>query len=176
MRMRNGDMEAHGKSLRRLVSAAYMTAERRVVGGPGWVNEDGFDLILKTEPANTEDFSATVRQVLSEHFGLVTHKESRAVPVYVLKPAQGKPLKLHQAATEGGAGRDQPADDGRLVHRLAETRQGQGESGHAAARLPTSRAAVSAISAGPGTEPASSAVETEIGMSSPATRITGSSR
>lgn len=100
VRMHNSEMEARGKSLRRLVSAAYMTAERRVVDGPGWMNEDGFDFLLKTEPASAEDFRATVRQVLGEHFGLVAHKESRSMPVYVLKPAQGKQTKMRQAATE----------------------------------------------------------------------------
>lgn len=111
MRMRTGDMEVHGRTLRRIISAAYMTAERRIVGGPSWLDSEGFDVIVKTEPANLMDFRATVREVLAQHFGLEAHKETREMPVYVLKTAEGLRLKLKQAAGERSR---VDSDDGRI--------------------------------------------------------------
>ena len=88
-----------------------MTAERRVVGGPTWLDNESFDVIVKTEPANLMDFRATVREVLAHHFGLVAHKELRELPVYVLKTAEGIPLKQKQAAGERSRVN---SDDGRI--------------------------------------------------------------
>src|SRR5690606_37193184 len=89
-------------------------------------------------------------------------------------------LEQDLAAPEGIARLLQPADDAAFLHGLAEARQGQSDDAHSAAQPGawhlTSHDPVSAISWALGTEPRSRAGETGIGISSPATRTTGSSR
>src|SRR5690606_11721612 len=83
----------------------------------------------------------------------------------------GFDLDQRLAAFERLARLDQPVGDDALVHGLAKTGHRKGDLAHR-----TIRPATSSMRAASGTLPASSAGETEIGISSPATRTTGSSR
>ena len=93
----------------------------------------------------------------------------------------GLDLEQDLAAPEPVARLLQPGDDAAFFHRLAETRQRQIDLSHYGAAQAggvrrASHKPVSPISCALGTELRSRGGETGIGMSSPATRATGSSR
>jgi uncharacterized protein (TIGR03435 family) len=61
-----------------------------VVGGPGWIDEETFDLTVPadltivdglTDPAEVQ---TALRQMLEGQFGLATHRETRTFPAYAL--------------------------------------------------------------------------------------------
>jgi uncharacterized protein (TIGR03435 family) len=94
MRMQAGEMYAEGKTLRRLAGAAWFTPERRVIGGPKWVDEDIFDVTLKADTRDLQEFRGLLRDLLKQKFQLQAHPEKRKMPVYVLKAAASVTPKL----------------------------------------------------------------------------------
>jgi uncharacterized protein (TIGR03435 family) len=72
---------------------AYNLQDFQITGGPGWVESDRFDIIAKAEgELKPEERGVMMRALLSERFGLVTHQETRQLPVYdlVLAKPDGK--------------------------------------------------------------------------------------
>jgi uncharacterized protein (TIGR03435 family) len=69
---------------------------REMVGGPDWIDEDRFDVVVKAEEgavlSDPDGFPggvfAMVRALLAERFGLVAHNEVRERPVYLLMLAR----------------------------------------------------------------------------------------
>jgi Protein of unknown function (DUF3738) len=59
-----------------LIRAAYGVEPDLIVGGPGWLGFDRFDIAAKADPATP---AATIRlmlqNLLAERFGLVLHKD-----------------------------------------------------------------------------------------------------
>ncbi len=68
-----------------LIKAAYDVTDDDIAGGPGWVSYDLFDVVARV-PAGTTTAGANqmLQSLLSERFGLVVRRETRAVPRYVL--------------------------------------------------------------------------------------------
>ncbi len=76
--------------LRLLIRNAYRLQDFQVVGGPAWLNSDRFDIVAKAEGSATPDqIQAMVRSLLVERFKLVTHTETREMPIYALVPLRG---------------------------------------------------------------------------------------
>ncbi len=96
--------------LRTLIRMAYGTdaiqTMGQVVGGPGWIDTERFDIVAKTTvpPSPRADiFPVMVRSVLEDRFKIRAHTEKREVPIYAivlankdgslgtsLKPSDGK--------------------------------------------------------------------------------------
>lgn len=96
-----GRFIARNMALRNLIAIAYGDPAPlpliRIVGGPGWVDSDRFDIEAKAdsnfaEAAAQPGFSSSgelmLRTLLSERFKLAAHLESREIPVYALMPAR----------------------------------------------------------------------------------------
>lgn len=66
-------------SLRYLIWNAYGLQGYQVVGGPDWIDSDGYDVKVPEESAQ-----AWVREVLGDRFHLKFHRESRVRPAYDL--------------------------------------------------------------------------------------------
>jgi uncharacterized protein (TIGR03435 family) len=63
--------------------------EGQIIGGPGWLDTDRFDIAAKMMPMTTaEDMLAMVRALLADRFKLQTHSETRELSVYALVPAR----------------------------------------------------------------------------------------
>src|SRR3954451_22764350 len=87
-----------------LIKVAWGTDPEKIVGGPGWLEFDRFDIAAKAPPATP---SATVNQMLQsllmDRFQLALHKDTKPFPAFVLTMGKGQP-KLKQAEGSGSSG------------------------------------------------------------------------
>jgi uncharacterized protein (TIGR03435 family) len=97
-RLPGGRVEAEAISLQFLFFYGFMTGEGGVENLPKWLETDTYDLSAKAPTADldTESLRAMLRSLLAERFGLRTHYEDRARPVYVLD-APKHPPKLTES-------------------------------------------------------------------------------
>jgi uncharacterized protein (TIGR03435 family) len=77
-------------TLRMLIKTAYQVHDDQIVGGPGWVNTDRFDLTARGEgnPSTTAFITQArlmLRPALADRFNLVMRRETRVIPVYALQ-------------------------------------------------------------------------------------------
>lgn len=79
-------------TLKQLIATAYGFDQREVIGGPGWLGQEHFDVIAKVE-AGTSPLDANgspgplfamLRRLLEDRFQLGTHRESADRPIYTL--------------------------------------------------------------------------------------------
>src|SRR4029453_156201 len=88
-------------TLRGLVAAAYGAPQPlpvyRVVGGPGWIDSDRFDIDARAstdltdlpgQPGWSAHGQQMLRVLLAERFRLAAHQETRDVPSYALVEAR----------------------------------------------------------------------------------------
>jgi uncharacterized protein (TIGR03435 family) len=92
-------------NLKLLIAAAYDLNPKTISGGPGWVENDRFD-ILGITPGEVipdrQEQMAMLRNLLTDRFKLTFHREPKEFSIYVLEVAKGGP-KLTPSAS--------PADD-----------------------------------------------------------------
>jgi len=75
-----------------LIQNAYRIQAYQIVGGPEWLNTDGFDIEAKPDqPANEATAWLMLRSLLADRFKLSIHRETRDLPVYALTVAKGGP-------------------------------------------------------------------------------------
>jgi uncharacterized protein (TIGR03435 family) len=68
-----------------LIQNAYSVQAFQVVGGPGWVNSDGYDMEAKPEGnIDRKQMWLMVQTLLADRFKLALHRETRELPAYVL--------------------------------------------------------------------------------------------
>jgi uncharacterized protein (TIGR03435 family) len=97
-----GRMTLECAELRDLIVTAYgiyangSTANPRgfrmqVLGGPGWIDSDRYDIVAKAEgnPPRTQLYGPMLRALLEDRFQLKVHRETKEVPVYFLTIAKG---------------------------------------------------------------------------------------
>ena len=89
--IRRGDRWVAGyATLRMLIQGAYAPSyqmEGLIVGGPGWLDTDRFDVDAKMAPGTTadaDDMRAMARALLADRFKLAAHAETRDLQVYAL--------------------------------------------------------------------------------------------
>jgi uncharacterized protein (TIGR03435 family) len=84
-----------------LIQRAYGVDAYQVVGGPAWINSDGYNIEAKPE-TNTDQKQMwlMLQTLLADRFKLGLHRETRELPVFALTATKGGP-KL--AAPKGGA-------------------------------------------------------------------------
>jgi len=80
-----------------LILQAYHLPAYRLTGGPDWLVADRFALEAKAgdASANENQLRQMLQTLLAERFKLVTHRETRDLPVYVLTIAKSG-TKLHE--------------------------------------------------------------------------------
>ena len=95
----------------RVINVAYLPLlHDQILGGPGWLETDHFDVVGKA--ANTpapDQIQAMLRAMLADRFKLVVHKDTRELPVYTLVLARtGGQLgpQLRRSAASCSASRD----------------------------------------------------------------------
>jgi uncharacterized protein (TIGR03435 family) len=105
----NGGIQFTGVTFKVLVEIAYGIRPFQVIGGPGWIDIDGFDIDARppmdsANPADPATLSREQRKVgerlrslLADRFGLTIHRESREQPLYILVAANRGP-KLKESA------------------------------------------------------------------------------
>jgi len=71
--------------LRMLITQAYRVSGYQLVGGPGWLDAERFDIVAKApEGSRPDQTMLMLRGLLAERFKLKVHGESRDVPIYAL--------------------------------------------------------------------------------------------
>ena len=77
-----------------LMEAAYQAQSFQIIGGPAWIESDGYAVDAKAagNPEH-EQMMLMLQSLLEDRFQLKVHRESREMPLYTLVPARGG-LKL----------------------------------------------------------------------------------
>ena len=96
-----------GYSLQALMMNAYDIDIDQIVGGPGWLSEDRYDLAAQVDGAKDEltdeQMRPLLRRLLSERFGLKTHADMREMSVYLLvQDPKGHRLPVHRSEEPSG--------------------------------------------------------------------------
>jgi uncharacterized protein (TIGR03435 family) len=99
-----GGLRIANGSLRQILETAYDIRDFQILGGPGWLNSDRYDILAKGGAAEAKDEKTAtrlkLRTLLAERFHLKAHNETAEVPVYTLLIAKnGSKLS---AGAEGG--------------------------------------------------------------------------
>jgi uncharacterized protein (TIGR03435 family) len=98
--------------LRILILVAYRVKTDQLVGGPGWMDTEPFDMNAKAErPSNVEELHVMLQNLLAERFKLRFHRETKELPVYALTVDKNGPkLQAHEARSAGDPWIDQAID------------------------------------------------------------------
>jgi bla regulator protein BlaR1 len=113
-----------------LIQFAYGLEDFEVVGGPGWLQSDHYDVIASAgAEATLVQKRAMLQQLLRERFNLTTHNETRQLPTFALMMARSDGRLgpgLHRSATNCG-----PTGDSALGPDAAGFGVGSGVSSNA---------------------------------------------
>lgn len=92
-----GRFEAAGNSAKLLLMIAYGVQESQIVGGPGWLSTDKWDIEARTDdgaPHSVEESDQMLQDLLADRFALRIHWETDQRPVYALTVSKnGSKLK-----------------------------------------------------------------------------------
>ncbi len=82
----NGGWSATNVTLGMLIRIAFQLQDNQIVGGPKWLFEDRFDVLGSgNAPGSAPSLLLPKLQtLLADRFGLVTHTETRELPMYAL--------------------------------------------------------------------------------------------
>jgi uncharacterized protein (TIGR03435 family) len=101
--IRGAEYQVKNASMVDLISAAYGVDEDKVLGGPGWLEFDRFDVQAKAPPGSTPETRKLMLQaLLADRFKLVLHTDNKQFPAFSL--AAGKNPKLKEADGSGEPG------------------------------------------------------------------------
>ena len=76
---------ATNMALRSIIMVAYRVASYQLVGAPGWIDSERFDITAKPpDGARPEQTMLMLRGLLAERFKLKVHAETRDTPIYAL--------------------------------------------------------------------------------------------
>lgn len=113
-----GLVQATNATIRWVIRVAFHLEDRQVLGGPGWLDNDRYDIEAKTgrpERPTPDEVQPMMQNLLAERFHLKYHRETRDMQVYALvsegKPAAGLKKSEDDAPTSmdtnGAAGSPQ---------------------------------------------------------------------
>jgi len=88
----NGRFTATDCSAKLLLMLAYNVPESQIVGGPGWLDSEKWDIEARSAAEgrySVADTRVMLQKLMAERFGLVVHRETRQVPVYVMTVSKG---------------------------------------------------------------------------------------
>jgi uncharacterized protein (TIGR03435 family) len=84
-----GRFSGFNLSLRRLIRQAYDIHESQIVGGPEWIESQGFDINATTGDTPPGQMRFMMQTLLRDRFKLTFHTEKRELPIYALVVARG---------------------------------------------------------------------------------------
>lgn len=98
-----GGFSAGNLTVNMLIQSAYNLKPWQILGGPGWVSTDGYNIEAKTEgnPSFQQKLEM-LRPMLADRFQLKFHREMRQVASYSLVVAKGGPKLQTTAAGASG--------------------------------------------------------------------------
>lgn len=93
-----------GRNLRlfELIMGAWRLHRFQIIGGPNWLGTAGWDIDAKFPAGKgSAESSQMMQAMLADRFHLVTHQETRILPVYALTVAKGG-IRLPEGDGRGG--------------------------------------------------------------------------
>lgn len=123
-----------GVPLQLLLREACGVGDDRILGAPGWVKTDRFDIQAKVDGADVPKLSKLPMEqrrlmlvpLLAERFGLKFHHETRELPVYALVIAKGG-SRLKESKTPDTTASEGPPRRMTMIHGRGSI-EGQGSS------------------------------------------------
>jgi len=101
--LRGSRYEVRSATMIDLIRLAYGVDDERILGGPGWLENDRFDVIATAPAGTTADTAKLMLQsLLADRFGLVLRRDTRPAPSFSMTAPKGSG-KL-KAAAESGSG------------------------------------------------------------------------
>ncbi len=112
-------------TVRLLIAMAYSVKDNQLTGGPGWINQDRFDIAYTGgEPFNSPGSllsNQTLKEVLAQRFHLVIHQETKLGSTFALVVGEGG-AKFPTATPPNVPGTNEPFFQVRVVKK-----DGQGQ-------------------------------------------------
>jgi bla regulator protein blaR1 len=105
-----GGLRIANGTLRAILETAYDVREFQILGGPGWVNSERYDILARSADSLANGAGATndvkavrlrLRALLRQRFNLEVHRETRELPEYVLEVAKKGPKLIQDDASNG---------------------------------------------------------------------------
>ncbi len=76
---------ARNATVHRMISLMYNLPDSQIVGGPGWLETDGFDIEAKAQKSSSlDELHQMFQTLLADRFKLSFHRETRDIQAYVL--------------------------------------------------------------------------------------------
>lgn len=97
-----GTLTATAVSLKFLITVAYGVQSIQVSGGPGWLDEEKFDILAKPPEGAKPQLLPMLQSLLEDRFKLVIRRETRELSVYELKLAKAGQLGPRLKEAEPG--------------------------------------------------------------------------
>jgi bla regulator protein blaR1 len=112
-----------GTPVQMMLRAAFGVEDDRILGAPGWVKTDRFDIEAKVSPEDAPKLDKLKRDqrmlmlqpFLVDRFGLKFHHETRELPVYALVVAKGGPT-LKESKPDAAPGDGSPARHSTMIN------------------------------------------------------------
>ena len=80
-----GAYNIRNATLQAIVRIAYGVRDDQILGGPGWLQTDRFDVVAKANPdAPSPQLTLMIQSLLEDRFKLVVRREQRDMPVFTL--------------------------------------------------------------------------------------------
>jgi uncharacterized protein (TIGR03435 family) len=84
-----GQINYNNVTLRNVLMQAYDVKEYQI-SGPGWLNNERYDIVAKVPPGATkEQFRLMLQNLLAERFQVSLHHETKELPMYALTVGKG---------------------------------------------------------------------------------------
>lgn len=119
-----GRFVATNVTLKMLLRNGYSLPDSQLIGGPGWITTDRFDVEARSpaaaRPPDRSQMMAMLRSLLEDRFQLKLHRETRDLPVYNLVVGKNR-VKMKLSANQTPPATKPPYNDaptpGSLVSR-----------------------------------------------------------
>jgi uncharacterized protein (TIGR03435 family) len=108
--------EATNCSIKLMIMVAYRIKAEQIIGGPGWLESDRFDMEARAEkPSSADELHVMLMNMLADRLQLKFHHEKKEMQMYALTVDKGGPkMTPHQAANAGDPWVDQ--SEGSFLH------------------------------------------------------------
>ena len=95
--------EAVNCPLKLMIQVAYRVKAEQIVGAPGWLDSDRFDMNAKAErQSNSDELHIMLMNLLADRFHLRFHKETKEMSIYALTvDKSGTKMTPHEVGNAG---------------------------------------------------------------------------
>jgi uncharacterized protein (TIGR03435 family) len=98
-----GRLTVTNETLRELIKLAFSVKGYQIVGAPGWIDSERYDIAAKTESTaklSLEELKALLRALLADRFSMKSHRETKEGTIYTLRIGKdGSRLTRHDDGT-----------------------------------------------------------------------------